>query len=478
MKKWILLAIAISFLVFPMAAYATMGDMGMKSKDVEGNFFGRIKIYPHYVDDMDFDSSNNADGRVLDENGWLSGFTQRSEVRFGWLGGGKDWTFKIVLEADLVPEQATVDRGATRGTDGSSGANFGVEKLKMTYDFGPFAIEAGWDDKFMDVQSGGNLYGDDHPFIGFFGNLTPQISWEALYIAVNESTWNSPVATTSGGTEADIGDWRVYALKLIGKLENGLAISPFYAYSDKNDSTGAGNDAAVQYFGAEAYGKLGMFTPRFEAVYATGETNNVGQDFDIDAWAAYGSVDINLMPQFIPYFGINYQSGDNDATDGDIEAFNGITNIARYTPTFGLENGIIYRWVPTLGSFLYANNFAALGNLPGYGEGNGTGTSDAPGMIEYGLGFKGTLGKLAYKVQALLFELEETKALEQTYGIASIDKSMGMEYDIWFKYQFNKHFSMGNCFSVFDPGDAIQDLYGKDADDTAIMDTVELVWAW
>ncbi len=474
MKKWIVLAIAISFLAFPVAALATMGTMGMKSKDVEGNFFGRIKVYPHYIGDVDFNSDNASDGTIIDESGTMSGFDQRNEVRFGWLGGGQDWTFKIVLEADLIPEQATVDRGPARGVGTSNGANFGVEKLKMTYNFGSFAIEAGWDDKFLDVQSGGNLYGDDHPFIGFYGKLSPQFSWEALYIAVNESIW-APVGTN----DSDIGDWRVYTLKGIYKMENGFAISPFYAYSDNGNGTTT-VCARVSYLGAEAYGKLGMFTPRLEFVYATGDTgkNAAGKDYDISAWAAYGSVEIAVSPRFVPFFGINYQSGDGDGTDGDIEAFNGITNISRYTPTFGLENAIIYRWVPNLGSILYANNFANLGTAgSGYGEGFNTGTGDGPGMIMYGLGFKGKVNKWSYKAQVMYFQLDDTGGLEDFYG-RNIDESMGTEYDFWFRYQFNKHFSIGNCFAVFDPGDAVEDINGAGFDDTAVMDTVELIWAW
>ena len=219
-----------------------------------------------------------------------------------------------------------------------------------------------------------------------------------------------------------------------------------------------------------------------ELVYATGDTDTnttTGRSYDIGAWAAYGSLEFKLDSRFTPFLGVNYQSGDNNPNDGDIDAFNGITNISRYTPTFGLENAIIYRSVPALGTFLYANNFANLGTAgTGYGEIANTGTGDGPGVIMYGLGFKGKYQKLSYKVQGMYFKLDETDGLRQVLGLASLDDKMGIEYDLWFKYQFGKHFSMGNCFAVFDPGDAVKDINGQGADDTAIVDTVELIWAW
>jgi len=33
-----------------------------------------------------------------------------------------------------------------------------------------------------------------------------------------------------------------------------------------------------------------------------------------------------------------------------------------------------------------------------------------------------------------------------------------------------------NVFSVFDPGDGVQDIRGDEYDDTAIMNTVEIIW--
>ncbi len=428
--------------------------------------------------DVDLNSKDTEYDRILDENGWMADHNVRNELRMGWVGKGDNWDFLIILEADFNLSKAHADRGAdlTQSLDsGMTGEDFGVEKLNLRYNFGPVAIKTGWNTRFLDIMTGGVLYGDDHPYIGLEGKLGNNFSWEALYIIVQDETSTTGV----GAIDADTLDWRVYSLKGIYKMANGFVISPFYAYSDNSESQSS--DAKVHYLGAEAYGKLGMFTPRLEFVYATGDTDTwpaTGKDYNISAWAAFGSVDINVSPRFIPYFGVTYMTGDDNANDGDIEAFNGITNISRYTPTFGMENAFIYRYIPVLGSHLYSNNFATLGGTsPGYGGIGNSSTGDSPGLISYGLGVKGSMGKFSYKVQGLYMEFEEQGAIEDFYG-RGIDNEVGIEFDVLLTYKFNKHFSIGNCFSLFNPGDAVEDIRGSSYDDIGMIDTVELKWVW
>ena len=68
----------------------------------------------------------------------------------------------------------------------------------------------------------------------------------------------------------------------------------------------------------------------FEIIYANGDMDEdtVTDDVDIEGWAAYASVEFDLGKAFNPYVGVSWLSGDDDADDDDIEAFNGITNIA------------------------------------------------------------------------------------------------------------------------------------------------------
>jgi hypothetical protein len=259
-----------------------------------------------------------------------------------------------------------------------------------------------------------------------------------------------------------------------------FAVSPFYAFSDNSVQ----DNAQVSYFGLEGYGKLGMFTPRFEIVYADGDMDGEGADYDISAMAAYASVDVEICPAFIPYFGVKWEEGDDDSTDDDIDAFNSITDISRYTPTFGMENALVYRGLRTNASIasssylsaLYSGNFNAIGQQTGYGGIGNTSRGDAPGLLMWGLGFKGKYDKWSYKVQYMSFEFDEEPI---GLGGTRTDDEVGQEFDLRVAYAFSKHFTIANCFAAFDPGDAIEDLYDDSSyDDTALVNTIELIWSW
>jgi hypothetical protein len=251
-------------------------------------------------------------------------------------------------------------------------------------------------------------------------------------------------------------------------------ISPFYAFSDNS----AQNNAQVSYFGLEGYGKLGMFTPRFEIVYADGDMDGEAADYDISAMAAYASVDVEIHPTFIPYLGIKWIEGDDNPDDDDIDAFNSITDIARYTPTFGMENAIVYRYLTTLGTGLYSGNFNQFGTQTGYGGiGNGE-HGDAPGLLMWGLGVKGKYGNWSYQAQYMDFSFDEEPKVDMLGAAKNVDDEVGQEFDLRVAYDFSKHFTIANCFAAFIPGDAIEDLWGKDYDDTALVNTIELIWSW
>ncbi len=487
MKKLSLVGLVGTLLILPLSASAEMGQMGLRSKDVSFDFIGSLKSYPTFLSNADFNSRDTAYDYVLDENGPMDGASIRNEVRIGWLGKGNDWDFKIILEADFNLNKSNGDRGADASTpvdSGMTGEDFGVEKLAARYNFGPFTLETGWDDRFLDISTGGLLYGDDHPFIGLQGGIGDKFSWEILYLIIQDDIENMEHGKAIGPLDSDSLDWRVYTAKGKYELPNGLVVSGFYAYSDNSKRQTA--DARVHYMGAEAYGKLGMFTPRLEFVYATGDTDRwsaTDREYDISAYAAYGSVDIDIAPVFIPYIGATLVSGDGDADDDNIDAFNAITNIARYTPTFGMENSFVSRLVPVLGTHLYSNTPEWLPKSrgvalnPGYGGIGNSSSGDSPGLVSYGIGFKGSYQNLSYKVQGLYMTFEDVGALEDLEG-KSIDNEWGMEFDVLLTYRFNEHFSVGNAFAVFDPGDGIQDIWGEDFDETAFLDTIEFKWTW
>ncbi len=487
MKKFVIFLVVVAFLAMPMVAMAKMGSgkVTAKSKDIDIELFGTLKTYPHFMSNPDFNSDDTPYDRILDENGWMDDTSIRNEFRIGWKGTGKNWDFIVILESDFTLNKANGDRGEDTygpGSIGMSGNSFGVEKLQFRYNFAdyglPVGIETGWQTKWLDIKTGGLVYGDDHPYIGLYGKIG-SASWEALYLTIQDT-----LDKIGPNFDGDRLDWRAYTLKVNFPIKSegvDLIISPFYAFSENEN-----HKAYVNYLGAEFYGKIGMFTPRVELAYAVGTEDDVDlpngtqDDLDVGAFAAFASLDVNFSKSLIPYIGGYYIQGDGDANDGDAEAFNPITNISRYTPTFGIENAFIYRLVPALGTHLYANDFGMLGDTAGYGGISNHNKLENPGMMMIGGGLKGTYNKWSYKTQIMYFWFEDTGALEDIAygGSTDIDDNVGLEFDLNFTYKFSNHFSMGNTFALFDPGDGVQDIRGDDYDETAIMDTVELKWAF
>jgi hypothetical protein len=494
MKRAVVIAFAIFCLVLAYASTSTAkmgsGKVSAKSGDVNWELFGSLRVYPHLVDNVDFNDDHTKYDFFQDESGSHGNEESiRTQARIGFNAQGQNWTFSSILESDFVYNKVNGDRGAgdPLGIDdsGMTGEDFGIEKLEATYDFAahgiPIKLATGWNDKFADIATGGMVYGDDHPFIELSGELMRNVKWNALYLVIYDDIDESLNGDGEvSAYDADDLDWRAYSLKLQFPLgDTGLNVSPFYFYSDNE-----GHKADAHYFGLEAIGKTGIFIPRAEFVYVTGEKddhelgNGNTDDVDIESYAAFASLEVDVHPLFKPFVGGYFYQGDEDANDGDIDAYNAITNIARYTPVFGMENAFIYRHIPVLGTHIYSGTPTMLGgSATGYGGLSNSGSANSPGMTSLGIGAKGSRNNWEYKAMMQYFEFEDTGALEDLEG-KSIDDEMGIEFDVHLTYHFTDHFSLGNTLSVFDPGDGIQDLYGSDYDETAIMNTCEMIWSF
>lgn len=483
MKKFLsiisLILSALLLLSGPAFADLGMGKVTPTTTDVGVQIFGSLKTFPHFVDNLDFNEADTGLDFVLDESGIIDDdeMTVRNEFRLGVKGGGENFKFLAILESDFALDKENVDRGARIGEIsndiGMTGEDFGVEKLDFSYDFTshglPVTVQTGWNTKWLDIETGGILYGDDHPYIGLKGS-SDGISWEVMNLIIYDRTANAP-----GALNAESPDWRVYSAKLAFPAGD-MKVSPFYAYSDNN-----AKNADVHYFGIQAFGKVGNISPKMEFVYALGEKDNftaTGGTADISAFGGFASIEVSAGDMFNPYVGGYYISGDDDAGDEDIEAFNPITNISRYAGPFAMENAFIYRYVPALGTHLYSNTFDTLGGGgSGYGGISNSASANSPGMYNLGIGTKGATGKWSYKAQLLHFWFSEVGALEQIEG-KSIDDAVGLEFDLQVTYHFSKNFSLGNVISVFDPGDGVQDLRGNDYDEMALINTVEFTWTF
>jgi|GEM_PF-784975 len=532
---------------------APQGKATAKSSTLNLKLYGEQKLYPTFMSNMDFNDGNTPYDYTLDESGAMDEYSIRSQTRIGIQGNGVNWTFNTILEGDFNLNQANADH-VTAGDSSVLQINaedFGIEKLKYTYNFKdtgiPVTLKAGWFDDYLDIETGGLLYGDDHPTIGLYGN-TQGVSWKIFHMLIDDE-----IAVQSGGNDqlnqqgmiagqhalgafpildSDDNDWYVTAaragisktFRFMGGISS-LKFNPIYAFSDNRKK-----DAQTHYAGLQMHGKLGNITPKAEFIYAYGAKEDyapANKDADIRAYAAHLALQSNINTKFKPFVGGNYVTGDDDAQDDEINAFNSITNIARWTPTFGgfplkenyqgMENAFIYRYVPVLGSFLYSNTPEGLGQISalrkdpfdGYGGAFNTSSAASPGMQNLGIGAEGDIKKLSYKAQFRYFWFQDTGALEYVATAHNfhylkadgknplnyqdkyltekdIDNEMGWEADLLLSYNFNSHFSLGNLISVFAPGQGVQDYqeslyvnrnYGE-FDEIAYQNTISMIWSF
>jgi hypothetical protein len=351
----------------------------------------------------------------------------------------------------------------------NAGAEFGIERAEFIYTFAPaLELVAGWPISAADIGTGGILYGDDHPIIGFRGKLTDALKYQLTYISIQ----NSPAI---GSHESSLdGDWRAYLLKpefSLGMGSANVTLSPIVLFSDNR-----ANDAKIYYYGLEGIGKFGFVKPSFEVIYADGEFRNTGRD--IQSYAAFAGVELGLSKAFNPYIAGRYTKGDDDATDNDVEGFVGVTDIGRFTPLMGMDGNILgehlssgvyynsplYSYEP--GRSFATNRYGGIGNLS---------SGDNPGSMILAVGAKGAISEqFSYKAQVFGIWFDETANLG-----ASVDDFAGTTFDLMLKYDFSKNFSATYIGSVFLPGDGIKDQQPAGADDTfASVNTVQLVWTY
>ncbi len=489
MKKWLGFLFVAIILCWSANSFAAMGYVSAKSSDVDIKLFGSEQMWPTFIHNASFNQDNNALNWIGREDGHEQQFDIRNQFRMGWKITGNKWSGMFILEDDVNATKTNIDRGEN-GNNGYGSSEFGLEKLEFHYNFSKsFIFELGWNGKALDVKTGGLVYTDDHPFLGFKG-AGKNWKYEVLFMAIRNDGANAKTHIRPGVNFSGVQDnLFAYTAKLYYTFDTGsgkLTFAPFFAWQQNSIAR-----ADAYYAGFELFGKLGMVTPRLELVYVGGKQDGVKlangktDDLDISAWAGFLSFEFSINKAFNPYLGLWYISGDGDGNDGDAEDFQGITNIAKFTPTFGMGYGdSLTDTNIVLGTVLYSIN-PTLANLKGgsgYGAIGGSARTGSPGVVFYGLGFKGNLSDVvakgvSYKLQGYYMEYEDTGAMEDYYG-KSIDEEMGWGLAWNLKYQISKHFYILNTFNVFVPGDGIEDKWGNDFDDTMITNTTEFAWKW
>lgn len=456
-------------------------------------FFGTARVIPTFYSNFDF-NDDQSDKPTLNEAGWTSGPHVRSELRLGWSAAGDKWKIKMIAEADVLMEKDTADRsfyagdanqsdavntGATKEDQPNTGGEFGIERAELLYAFSPAVeLETGWDIRQLDIKSGGLLFGDDHPFLGFRGKFpTGTIGWdyEALYIPIQ----NRDKINVSDPWYA--GDWTVYLAKVGASLDTGkgvLTAAPFYAFSDNEDK-----NANVHYYGFELTGQAGPVKPALEIVGSTGKFEDGGPD--IQSWAAFAGAEIPVTKAFSPYAAVRYARGDDDKTDDDVQGWVGITDIARFTPLLGMDGNILGEHLASGASvynsplYSYSPERAVGGNT--YGGISNASSGNNPGQRLLAIGAKGDLSdfvpNLSYKTQAFFIWYDQTDNLVNVQNASEkVDTYAGTTFDLQVQYALSKNFSAGYIFSTFVPGKGIENQV--DANDPAFVNSLTLAWAY
>jgi hypothetical protein len=450
------------------------------------SFFGYARVVPTYYSNFDFDK-NKADVSTLNEGGFASGEHIRSELRLGWKAGGDKWKIMMIAESDMIWNKNNADRSIystsainPSGTNATqlggvnsipnAGGEFGIERAEFSYAFTP-ALElfAGWPVSAVDIGTGGLLYGDDHPIIGFRGKVTDMVKYQLAYLSIQ----NTPQIGVAESTLAR--DWRAYFFKPEFTLGAGAAkmnLSPIVLFSDYRgvgSGTGGPNvispSAQVWYYGLEGIGQFGMIKPSFEVIVSDGEFRSPST-VDIKSLAAFAGIELAVSKAF--------------------KGFVGITDIGRFTPLMGMDGNILGEHLSSGASlynsplYSYAPDRAVGGNL--YGGIGGASSGNNPGEQILAVGAKGSLDdfvkNFSYKVQAFYIRYDKVGNLVKTVG-GTVDKYVGTTADVQLMYAFSPNFSANYIFSAFFPGDGIKDQLPAGADSTfASLHTMNLVWTY
>jgi len=504
MKKWVYLLALVFALALPVSLFAGMGYVSAKSSDVDIKLFGSEEWFPTFIYNADFKSGKEVADWIGREDGHEQEFDIRNQFRMGWMILGNRWKGFFILEDDVNATKTNCDREFA--DDKGHGSNeFGLERLDFEYTFNKyFTWELGWNVRQLDIHTGGLVYGDDHPFMGFKG-AGKNWKYEIMMLSIRNDGSISGRHIRPGshfsGHQDDLFAYTGKFYYTFGTPYGKLTISPFFAAQDNQIRR-----AQSYYMGLELYGKLGIIVPRFEVVYVTGTQDGYTEykngsiykkdvnSANIDAWAGYLSFEFDINKAFKPYVGGWFIEGDDNADDKDIHHFQGITGIMKFTPTFGLGYGDSFTDTNLHdGTVLYSLNPILIGitnkNMPfGYGGIGGTAArAYQPGIWWVGLGFKGDLSDvvykgLSYKIQGFYAEYEDTGALEDFYG-THISKDLGYGGALQLKLALNKHFTIINTTCVLDPQDGVKKLnllqFGlHGADDTMVTSTFNFKYVW
>ncbi len=447
---------------------------------------------------------NEAGGAVKD------GYIRGENRLFFNFAHGQDWDVYVALESDTV-----LDRKSADTTDfgyGHQSQQFGIERLLATFNM-PWInsrFKAGWDARGVDIGWGGLVYGDDDPGFGIEGSAKG-FKWALWYIKKDEdeagywddnsigvgtnTLYGNPISSPKTGVDVD----RTF---YYGKL--GYSIAKTYVEGflmlDRNytESGGTGKDIDRYFIGIQGKGTYGIFKPALELVYLTGDMDFYSVDKDIESWAMFADLTVDLhkmvgMKKFDVHVGGYYVKGDDDLTDNDLEGFAPAVGIARFSPYFGSEQSISFDGNQLMGQTLYSILPAYYGSVRGAGI-NGGAALDNPGFIMVGGGVKTGYGKWTYITNVMCMWFEQTDAVEAYWSSyvsnPDIDNFMGVEWNNELRYKLYKSVTIKGGAAFFFPGSGAKDITkamdayvrgvtfdeGRSSDDVSMRFAAEFLW--
>lgn len=500
-------------------------------KDILMSFGATVRVIPTSESNWDFGMSDEVDGFLfgnlgknffkdhVNEGGFVNNGYIRNEnkLHFNAMPKDRKWSFYAALEYDKVLETSSVDARGGKSADTSS---FGLERLNATMAL-PFntRIHAGWDVWHLDAFDGASMvYADDDPGFWLTGDYDT-VSFNIGYFKLAENDFQDDLATLNNDTDDDRD---LVAGYLTWKPNDAHKFQFLYAFDRIRSvpvkdflgaltggaagiSTGKEPDTDSHHVGAYWVGKFGGLELFAEGVYQFGTADDTGleaigkkDDYDISAYGLAADVSFEckgILTGFPlkPHLGIMYTSGDDDPDDGDLEGFNGVANVQRFSRRWGGENTIIGDTNFTLGTVLYGyipelygNGTpvftGGLQNLSGLGGGRG----DNPGLSMISAGITVAPKRfLIYKTNANVFswneDFEVTNFVDPSLGATKVDSGyVGVEWDNELTLALSKHTFIKGQASFFFAGDRVADvteaLSGEESDDTAMRLAAELIW--
>ncbi|MGD8706220.1 MAG: hypothetical protein PVH33_14970 [Syntrophobacterales bacterium] len=438
------------------------------------------------------------------------------------------WDFYSALEFDSVVDQTEVDqRGRDYGLERVHGsvAIPGLEQVRF---------HAGWDIYFLDaVDAGaGFLYGDDDPgfwLTGDFDSIEFKVGYHKKFENNFASRDEVDYLEKEAGIESD-NDRDIYSAMLTYNIDDDNEVRFMGLYDRMNTRSESeidspltgdplteqkGADVDTYRLGLLYTGKLGIIEPEFEIAYQGGEAKDITTEFDgtlddqdIEAYALYGDVALNLTDVFgfkvIPHVGFMYTSGDDDPDDDNLEGYVGVANAQRFTPRFGGEDTIIGDTNVVLGTLLYGYLPEFYGNLGGTQQGgvatgglaNGSlgGRGDNPGLTMFGGGITIEPREfISYRTNFMWFEYNEDFSVVNPnnptgtppaalFGPANIEidsGTLGQQWSNSLRISLNRHVHIFGNATFFFPGEVVEDVteaLGNENDKVAQRYAVALIW--